>query len=86
MVGMDAREDQKESKVVDCRGQVCPMPIGNLAMACRNVANGGMVVFIASDLGACSDVKAWARMTGNKIVSIEEGKGNEITVTIQVIK
>jgi hypothetical protein len=25
-------------------------------------------------------------VTGNKIVSIEEGKGNEITVTIQVIK
>lgn len=62
------------------------MPIGNLALACRNVANGGRVIFIATDLGACSDIKAWARMTGNKIESIVEGKNNEITVTIQVIK
>jgi tRNA 2-thiouridine synthesizing protein A len=52
-------------KVVDAKGQVCPMPIVNLAKGFKDLATGQILALMATDPGATKDVAAWAEKTGN---------------------
>ena len=56
---------------LDCRGQVCPAPIIELARRIREVATGELVGVVASDAAARYDVPAWCRMTGQEYVGEE---------------
>ena len=56
---------------LDCRGQVCPAPIIELAGRIREVATGELVGVVASDAAARYDVPAWCRMTGQEYVGEE---------------
>jgi tRNA 2-thiouridine synthesizing protein A len=57
--------------VLDCRGQVCPAPIIELARRITDVAVGGFVGVTADDAAARFDVPAWCRMTGQEYVGEE---------------
>lgn len=48
--------------VLDCRGMLCPRPIIELARHIDEVPVGGVVVVVAEDPAAASDVPAWCRM------------------------
>ena len=62
-------------KVVDARGQVCPMPIVNLAKGFKDLVPGQILVLYATDPGARKDVAAWAEKTGNILLdTVEEGR------------
>ena len=47
---------------LDCRGQVCPMPVIALAKAVRDLEVGDTVVLLADDPAAAADIPAWCRM------------------------
>jgi TusA-related sulfurtransferase len=47
---------------LDCRGQVCPMPVIELGRRIIEVAVGEVVAVVADDPAARHDVPAWCRM------------------------
>ena len=47
---------------LDCRGQLCPMPVLALARAISEVAVGDVVTVLATDPAAAVDIAAWCRM------------------------
>jgi tRNA 2-thiouridine synthesizing protein A len=49
---------------LDCRGQLCPLPIIALAEAFGDVAVGETIDVVADDPAAAVDVPAWCRMKG----------------------
>jgi tRNA 2-thiouridine synthesizing protein A len=62
------------AKTVDATGQKCPMPILMTAKAAKDLQAGDLMLIIATDAGARSDVPAWVSQTGNELVeSSEEG-------------
>jgi len=62
------------AKTVDATGQKCPMPILMTAKAAKELQPGDVMLIIATDAGARSDVPAWVTQTGNELVeSSEEG-------------
>jgi tRNA 2-thiouridine synthesizing protein A len=61
-------------RTVDARGQKCPMPVLMTAKAAKEMTAGQTMLIQATDLGARSDIPAWASQTGNELVeSYEEG-------------
>ena len=56
---------------IDCRGQVCPRPIIELARALPEVAVGDLLAVVADDPAARHDVPAWCRMRGQEYVGEE---------------
>jgi len=67
---------------VDACGLQCPGPIMRLKAESDRLPQGGRVVISASDPGFARDAKAWAGMTGNRLVSLEES-GGVITAVIE---
>lgn len=53
---------------LDCRGQVCPQPIIELARRYTEVAVGELVGVVATDSAARYDVPAWCRMKQQEYV------------------
>jgi TusA-related sulfurtransferase len=63
------------AKTVDARGQVCPMPIVNLAKGFKDLPAGQILALLATDPGAKKDVAAWAEKTGNTFLDMVEEDG-----------
>jgi TusA-related sulfurtransferase len=56
---------------LDCRGQVCPGPVIELARRLGDVDVGDLLGVVATDAAARVDVPAWCRMTGQEYVGEE---------------
>ena len=56
---------------IDCRGQVCPAPVIELARRLPEVEVGCLLALAATDAAARYDVPAWCRMTGQEYVGEE---------------
>ena len=72
-------------KQLDCKGINCPMPIVRISQAVRGMEPGQVLEVEASDPAFESDVKAWARMTGHKILEFTDCEVVQ-RVRIQVVK
>ena len=57
---------------VDTSGSYCPVPILELAKACRGLPTGTVVELWATDPGVQADLPAWCEATGNALLSIEQ--------------
>ena len=69
--------------VLDLEGMLCPIPVVKVAQAFKTMEIGGVLQATASDPGVLIDIPAWARTTGNELLSINrEGK----VITFQVKK
>lgn len=64
-----------ETRTLDCRGLLCPMPVVRLAREMRSLAPGQLLKLLATDRGACTDVPAWAADTGNALLESGEEDG-----------
>lgn len=53
--------------VVDARGQLCPLPIIELARAAKALGSG-LIEVIADDPAALADVPAWCALRGADLV------------------
>lgn len=63
------------TKIVDAKGQSCPMPVLLTAKGIKEIAAGEIMLVEATDNGARSDIPAWASQTGNELVESEEADG-----------
>lgn len=71
--------------LVDCRGQLCPVPIIRLSKTVKSVPVGQLVKMIATDPGSDPDMKAWEKQTGNQIVSSSH-EGKEFQFVVRRLK
>jgi tRNA 2-thiouridine synthesizing protein A len=53
---------------LDCRGQLCPMPVIELAKHLDDVAVGEVIAVASTDPAARHDVPAWCRMREHEYV------------------
>jgi len=61
-------------KVLDCSGQLCPVPVVRVSKVIKEVQVGQVLKLIATDPGAPADMAAWSRQTGNELLdSHQEG-------------
>ncbi|PJA24090.1 MAG: preprotein translocase subunit TatC [Alphaproteobacteria bacterium CG_4_10_14_0_2_um_filter_63_37] len=60
---------------LDAKGLNCPLPILRTKKALKDMAVGDVLKIIATDPGAVKDFEAFAKQTGNELLSAEEGGG-----------
>jgi len=60
---------------LDCRGLHCPMPIVRISQTMNGLQIGEVLKVQADDPAFRADIVAWSQMTGNELISIEEGEG-----------
>ncbi len=58
-------------QVLDLKGLLCPMPVVKLQLAIKKLPAGSIIEGIATDPGVMADIPAWARTSGNELLSIE---------------
>jgi tRNA 2-thiouridine synthesizing protein A len=73
------------NKIIDARGAACPGPITDLVKAYRNAKVGDVLELWATDKGVRADTAAWAKKTGNEIVSVTEDP-EKVVVIIKINK
>ena len=56
-------------KDVDARGLNCPLPILRAKKALNDMTSGQVLRIVATDPGSVKDFEAFARQTGNALVS-----------------
>jgi len=57
---------------LDCTGQLCPLPVLELARHIGAVEVGDVVVVVSDDPAAATDIPAWCRMKGHEFVGATE--------------
>jgi tRNA 2-thiouridine synthesizing protein A len=57
---------------LDFKGLLCPMPVVKIAQAMKQVEVGDLVEAVATDPGVMADIPAWARTSGNEVVTLEK--------------
>jgi len=61
-------------KELDARGLNCPLPILRTKKALSDMASGQVLRIIATDPGSVKDFQAFAKQTGNALLSQEEAE------------
>ncbi len=84
-VSINSREEIKEIPpaalisgnefTIDACGLQCPGPILKLYNKIKEVEDGDIVSVQATDYGFTSDVEAWAKSTGNRLLSLDSDNG-----------
>jgi len=62
-------------KELDARGLQCPLPILRCKKALQELASAQVLKIIATDPGAVKDFQAFAKQTGNELLSSAEAGG-----------
>ena len=60
-------------KDLDARGLNCPLPIIKTKKALNDMASGQVLRVASTDSGSVKDMEAFARQTGNELLSSENG-------------
>ena len=76
----------KSKTVLDLKGLLCPMPVVKISLAMKTVPVGGIVEATASDPGVVADIPAWARSSGNELVSLEKVGDREFRFLVKRLK
>lgn len=72
---------------MDTKGSLCPSPVIKTSEAIKQIKVGEVLEVLATDPGSKSDLPAWARMTGNELVSwAEEGSPKVYRFQIRRLK
>ncbi|WP_195985746.1 DsrE/DsrF/DrsH-like family protein [Clostridium sp. D33t1_170424_F3] len=61
--------------VVDACGLQCPGPIMKVAEGMKGIAEGEQLCIRATDPAFASDIQAWCKSTGNRLLSVQNEKG-----------
>lgn len=59
-------------RTVDARGLSCPLPILRTKKALKGIPIGETIEVLATDPGSMADFEAFARQTGDELVSAEQ--------------
>ena len=63
------------TKILDCSGLMCPMPVVKTAKAMKEMALGDTIEMISTDPGSMPDMKAWANQTKHELLEAEATGG-----------
>ncbi len=61
-------------KELDARGLNCPLPILRAKKALADMSSGQVLRIVATDPGSVKDFQAFAKQTGNELVSFTEAQ------------
>jgi TusA-related sulfurtransferase len=75
----------KPTTVVDSRGTMCPGPITDLFKAYRHANVGDVIELLATDPAAKSDTQAWAKRSGNEILTIFD-EPDHVRIQVRIVK
>jgi tRNA 2-thiouridine synthesizing protein A len=64
--------DYNITKILDCTGLLCPMPVVKTNKAIKELQVGETLEMIATDPGSMPDMKAWARQTNHELLEAKE--------------
>jgi tRNA 2-thiouridine synthesizing protein A len=78
-------EQIKADLVLDLKGLLCPLPIVKLSQAIKDLPIGAIIEGVATDPGVMADVPAWAKASGQELISIEQ-QGKEYRFVIKKVK
>ena len=70
------------NKELDARGLNCPLPILRAKKTLNEMASGDVLRIVATDPGSVKDFAAFAKQTGNELMSSAEA-GSEYTFFIK---
>ncbi|MEJ2456327.1 MAG: sulfurtransferase TusA family protein [Candidatus Thiodiazotropha sp.] len=70
-------------QVVDCRRLLCPMPVIRVQTAVEELPEGTEVEAVCTDPGALTDIPAWSRINGHRVVETRSD-GEEYVVVVEV--
>jgi tRNA 2-thiouridine synthesizing protein A len=62
-------------KELDARGLNCPLPILRAKKSLAEIGSGQVLKIVATDPGAIKDFQAFAKQTGNELLSSAEAGG-----------
>jgi len=65
-------------KELDARGLNCPLPILKTKKSLNGMTTGQILKIISTDCGSVKDMQAFAKQTGNELVSQAEENGEYI--------
>lgn len=74
--GSDAIGSGADPDVVDARGLRCPLPVIRLGAVLRDREPGTVVLLLATDPAARSDVAAFCRMRGHDLLDAVDRGGD----------
>ncbi len=77
-------DDIKVDMELDLKGLLCPLPMVRVSQNISKVEVGGVIRAVATDPGAMADIPAWAKSTGNEVLSAEKGDGEFIFLVKRV--
>lgn len=69
--------------VIDCLGEVCPMPVIKLNKAVEGAPKGTLIEVLSDDDGSKVDIPVWCRMKGQNLLE-QQDRGRGWSYLIQV--
>jgi tRNA 2-thiouridine synthesizing protein A len=66
------KSEKHTHQTLDCIGLYCPMPVSKTREEMDKIAVGEILEVLADDPAAETDIKAWAKWAGQKILKIEK--------------
>ena len=69
-------------KEIDTRGLNCPLPILKAKKALSEMTSGDLLRVVSTDPGSVRDFQAFAKQTGNELVS-QETRGDDFIHTLK---
>jgi len=71
---------------LDLRGLLCPLPVVKIAQAIKKVEVGETIEATATDPGVLADIPAWARSSGQELVSMDKMDTREFRFVVRRTK
>ncbi len=66
------------ARSLDCRGQLCPMPVYKTSLALAQLQPGDVLEVLCTDPGSLRDFPALANQGGHELVSAEAREGIQV--------
>lgn len=74
-----------DTHVLDVRHQLCPIPVIRTQNTVARLGDGERLKVLCTDPGTLSDIPAWCRINGHRLLGAERC-GDEIEIVLQVCK
>ncbi len=63
-------DSARPAQTLDVKGTACPIPVINTAKVMKELRSGEILEVLATDSGVEPDMQAWAKQTGNELLSV----------------
>lgn len=74
-----------EMHVLDVRNQLCPIPVIRTQNTVKRLEDGARLKVLCTDPGTLSDIPAWCRINGHRILATET-REDSIEIVLQVCR